>query len=59
MKDLGFVLTVNDWESVISKKVTGDKISEANGLALPFDLKIVDQLNKMWEIVYAIQDGSK
>lgn len=59
MKDLGFVLTINDWESVIAKKVTGDKISESGSLSLPFEMKIVEQLHKAWEIVYAIQDGSK
>lgn len=59
MKDLGFVLTVNEWESVISKKITGDKISESGSISLPFDLKIVESLLKNWEVVYTIQDSGK
>lgn len=59
MKDLGFVLTTNDWENVIAKKITDDKISEASGLALSFELKTVEQMLKNWEIVYAIEDGGK
>lgn len=59
MKDLGFVLTVNDWESVISKKVTDEKTSENGAVALSFDLKLVQNLQKNWEIVYAIEEGSK
>ena len=59
MKDLGFVLTVNDWESVISKKMTDEKISEQGSVALAFDLKNISQINKNWEIVFAIEDGSR
>ncbi len=59
MKDLGYVLTVNDWEGIIAKKISGDKISEATSLALAFDPKTVEQLQKCWEIVYAIEDSNK
>lgn len=59
MKDLGYVLTVNDWEAVISKKMTDEKISESGSVALSFDPKLVDDLMKNWEIVYAIEDASK
>lgn len=59
MKDLGFVLTVNDWESVISKKITDDKTSEAGSVAITFDIKMVDDLFKNWEIVFAIEEGGR
>ncbi len=59
MKDLGYVLTVNDWESIISKKITGEKISEADSVAVTFELKTIETLQKNWEIVYAISDSGK
>lgn len=59
MKDLGYVLTVNDWEGVISKKITDEKISEANGVALTFDMKLAEELVRNWEVIFAIEEGGR
>jgi CRP-like cAMP-binding protein len=59
MKDLGFVLTVNDWEAIISKKISDEKTSEANGVAITFDMKQIEDLSKNWEIVFAIEEGGR
>ncbi len=61
MKDLGYVVSLNDYASVIDKKLVGEKSSEKDGVAISYDFKILDRIFPFWELIYIIDkyDRSK
>jgi hypothetical protein len=61
MKDLSYVVSVNDYASVIEKKIVGEKSSEKDGIAISFDLKMVERIYPFWDLIYLIDkyDRSK
>lgn len=61
MKDLSYVVSVNDYASVSEKKIVGEKSSEKDGIAISFDFKMVDRIYPFWDLIYLINkyDRSK
>lgn len=61
MKDLGYVVSVNDYASVSDKKLVGEKSSEKDGVAIGYDFKMLDRIFPFWELIYLIEkyDRSK
>jgi CRP/FNR family cyclic AMP-dependent transcriptional regulator len=55
MKDLGYVVSVSDYAAVSEKKIVGDKSSEKDGVAISFDLKLMEKLYPFWELIYIIE----
>jgi len=55
MKALGHVLTTNDFNSVISKNLVGEKESAKNELFVSFDLKKLESILPFWEIIYTLE----
>jgi len=54
MKTLGYVLTTNDVNPLISKKLCGEKESAKNELFVTFDLALLEKLLPYWEIIYTL-----
>ncbi|MES2769354.1 MAG: cyclic nucleotide-binding domain-containing protein, partial [Bdellovibrionota bacterium] len=54
MKDLGYVVSLNDYASVIDKKLVGEKSSEKDGVAISYDFKMLDRIFPFWELIYII-----
>lgn len=61
MKDLSFLVSVNDYASVTEKKLVGEKSSEKDGISISFDFKLIDRIYPFWELIYLIEkyDRSK
>ncbi len=55
MKALGHVLTTNDFNSVITKALVGEKESAKNELFVSFDLKNLERIIPFWEIIYTLE----
>ncbi len=55
MKDLGYVVSVNDYSSVIEKKLIGEKASEKEGISVTFDLKLIERIHPFWELIYVLE----
>jgi CRP/FNR family transcriptional regulator, cyclic AMP receptor protein len=54
MKSLGYVLTTNDANSLITKGLIGEKEAVKNELFCSFDLKNIEKLIPFWEIIYTL-----
>lgn len=54
MKSLGYVLTTNDVNSLISKGIIGEKEAIKNELFTTFDIKNIEKLIPFWEIIYTL-----
>ncbi len=59
MKDLGYVVSVNDYAAVIEKKITEEKSSEKDGVYLSFDLNVLEKIYPYWELIYAIEKNDR
>lgn len=59
MKDLGYVVSVNDYAAVIEKKITEEKSSEQDGVYLSFDLNLIEKLYPYWELIYIIEKNDR
>jgi hypothetical protein len=61
MKDLSYLVSINDYTSVIEKGLVGEKSSEKDGVAVSFDLKVLEKVHPYWELIYLIekQDRSR
>jgi CRP-like cAMP-binding protein len=59
MKDLGYVVSVNDYAAVIEKKITEEKSSEQDGVYLSFDLNLVEKIYPYWELIFAIEKNDR
>lgn len=55
MKDLGYVVSVNDYAGVTERKLVGEKSSEKDGVAISFDFKLLDRIYPFWELIYTIE----
>lgn len=55
MKDLGYVVSVNEYAGVIERKLVGEKSSESDGIYVSFDLKLIDRLYSFWDLIYLIE----
>ena len=53
MRELGYLFSADDVNSLSEKKVTGEKTSGDNALFLSFNLAEIEQLSKYWEIIHA------
>ncbi len=56
MKELGYLFSADDVNSLSEKKVTGDKTSGDNALFLTFNLAELEQLSLFWEIIHACRN---
>lgn len=54
MKDLSYVVSVNDYASVIEKKLVGEKSSEKDGITVSFDFKMLDRICPFWDLIYLL-----
>ncbi len=61
MKDLGYLVSVNDYAGVTERKLVGEKSSEKDGVAIGYDFKMIDKIYPFWELIYVIEkfDRSK
>lgn len=55
MKEIGYVVTTKDYENVISKQLTSEKIADPDGVKLEVDLDLLEKLVPYWELVYGIE----
>lgn len=55
MKDLGYVVSVNDYAGVSERKLVGEKSSEKDGVGISFDMKLIEKLYPYWDLVYLIE----
>ena len=55
MKDLGYVVSVNDYAGVIERKLVGEKSSEKDGVAISYDFKMLDRIYPFWDLIYTIE----
>lgn len=53
MRDLGFLFSPDDVNSLAEKKVTSDKISEEGSLAVSFSLDELETITPYWELIHA------
>jgi hypothetical protein len=54
MKDLGYLVGINDVNGLIKKGLTSDKISEKDGTFLKFDIKELNRIYPFWQIIYGL-----
>lgn len=60
MKDLGYLFSVDDVNSLGEKKVTSEKMSEEGGtLSLKFNLAEIQRLQPFWEVIHACKRATK
>ena len=57
VKDLDYLVDVNQYDGLIAKKVVSEKIQEADGLSISYDLKELTRLVPFWQLIYVIQDA--
>jgi len=55
MKDLQYLVSVNDYASVIEKGLAGEKSSEKDGVAVTVDMKQLEKIYPYWELIYLIE----
>jgi CRP/FNR family cyclic AMP-dependent transcriptional regulator len=55
MKAMGYVLTTNDVNSLVTKKLLGEKESSKNELFTTFDIKNLERIVPFWEIIYTLE----
>ncbi|MCC6277404.1 MAG: Crp/Fnr family transcriptional regulator [Oligoflexia bacterium] len=54
MKDLGYLVGVNDVNGLIAKNLTSDKLSEKDGTYLKFEIAELARIYPFWQIVYGL-----
>ncbi len=57
VKDLDYLVDVNQYDGLIGKKVVSEKLQEADGLSISFDPKELGRLVPFWQLIYVIQDA--
>lgn len=55
MKALGHVLTTNDFNSVITKGLVGEKEAAKGEMFVSYDVKNLERLLPFWEIIYTLE----
>jgi CRP-like cAMP-binding protein len=55
MKDLGYVVSVTDWDPLIERKLVGEKMQEKEGVFCEFDFNDIKMITPIWELVYTIE----
>lgn len=58
MKELGYLVGINDSNGLISKGLVSDKISEKDGTYVKVDRKELERIYPYWQLFYAITDGA-
>jgi CRP/FNR family cyclic AMP-dependent transcriptional regulator len=53
MRELGYLFSADDVNTLSEKKVTGEKTSGDNALFLTFNLAELEQASQFWEIIHA------
>lgn len=56
VKDLDYLVETNAYEGLIQKKLVSEKVQEADGLSISFDMKELERLVPFWQLIYIIQD---
>lgn len=59
MKDLGYLVGVNNWSSIIEKKIVSEKISDPDGVSVMADISEIEKILPFWEIIYALESVQK
>ena len=59
MKDLGEMIELKNFDSIINKGLTGDKISESDGISVEFDLAQMQRITPYWELIFAVENIKK
>jgi CRP/FNR family transcriptional regulator, cyclic AMP receptor protein len=54
MKDLGYVVSVNDYAALTEKKLVGEKSSEKDSVSITYDFNMLDKIYPFWELIYLI-----
>ncbi len=55
MKEVGYVVTTKDYENVISKQLTSEKIADPDGIKLEIDIEYLEKIVPYWEVIYGIE----
>ncbi len=55
MRDLNYLFSTDDVNSLMEKKVVMEKLSEEGKIILPFELKELQRITPYWEIVHALK----
>jgi CRP/FNR family cyclic AMP-dependent transcriptional regulator len=56
VKDLDYLVDTNAYEGLIQKKLVSEKVQEADGLSISYDIKALERLVPFWQLIYVIQD---
>ncbi len=54
MRDLGNVISVNDYATLMEKNVVGDTVSEKGFVSLKFNYKEVSRIFPYWELIHTL-----
>ncbi|MCB0394403.1 MAG: hypothetical protein KDD25_07580, partial [Bdellovibrionales bacterium] len=55
MKDLGYVVTVPEWDPLIERKLVGEKIQEKEGVYAEVDFKELSKITPYWEVIFTVE----
>lgn len=55
LQDLDYLVDTNDYDSLIQKKVLGEKIQEEKGITISFKPELMERVLPFWEILFHIQ----
>ena len=56
MKDLNYLFSVDDVDSLAAKKLASDKVSEVGGqLSSKFNLSELQSIYPFWELIHALK----
>jgi CRP/FNR family cyclic AMP-dependent transcriptional regulator len=58
MKDLGYVVSVNDFNPLTKKGLTSDKMQEKEGLSIKVNKEEINRLQTFWQIVHTVTAGA-
>lgn len=59
MKDLGQLISINDYSGIIEKGLVGEKSSEKDGVSVSIDLAMLEKIHPYWELIYLIEKNSQ
>lgn len=61
LEDLDYLVDIGDYDSLINKKVLGEKLQEEGGITVSFKPEVMERVLPFWEILFHIQkkDGLK
>jgi CRP/FNR family cyclic AMP-dependent transcriptional regulator len=59
MKDLGWVIKIDDVNPLIEKKLMGDKLMEEAGVFSTVRLEDIEKMAPFWEILYSLKKLSR